>query len=732
MRLFKKKFIYTAQLDAMDCGPACLQSIALYYGKKLDLEYLRDITYITREGVSLLAIAKAAEKIGFKTRGVKIKLDILSKQVKCPCILYWRQEHFVVLYDIKTSRGKRIYRIADPSVGKIDLDEESFSKAWLQSFEHFEEYGICLLLEPSISFHKSDERKKKISVSFLLTYIKPYRQYYLQLLIGLILGGVFQILFPFLTQSIVDKGIGHRDIQAIYLIIIGFLCFTICNSIISYIRSSLLLHISSRINISIISDFLCKMLSLSLGFFDKKFTGDLIQRIKDHDRIEAFLVSNLLDILYSTMSIIVFGTILFIFNKYIFLIFLTGSTAYIGWLSFFLKRRRIIDYKRFIVSSQNQSSVYQLINGVQDIKLNNCEIEKRWEWERIQIKLFKISIAGLRLEQLQTIGATLLNDIKNIGIVFFSAFLVIKGELSVGEMMAIQYINGQLNGPVSSVIQFIHSLQDAKISLERLGEIHLKKIENTPVVKLYKEELSNQNIYIHNVSFRYNDPYSPMILDNISLKIPVGKTTAIVGVSGTGKTTLLKLILGFYPPETGDIYVGTSNLKDIDLSRWRSVCGVVMQNGYIFNDTISNNICVNPDEFDEDRLYTVSKITNIYDFIINLPLKYDTRIGDDGIGLSQGQRQRILIARAIYKNPSYLFLDEATNSLDTKNENDIVSNLSTYFINKTKIIIAHRLSTIRNADQIVLIEAGRIKEIGTHRELIAQKGIYYNLVNKQL
>lgn len=719
------------QLDAMDCGPACLQSIAKYYGKSYAINQLRELSYITREGVSMLGLAKAAEKIGFRSRGVKLKLDVLINQAKLPCILHWQQEHFVVLYKIKKKKDDCVFYIADPAVGKVHINKSDIEKGWLQHRENGEDLGICLLLEPTPNFYTKQPENNKLNISFILKYLKPYHKYFFQLFLSFIVGGLLQLIFPFLTQAIVDKGINLKNVNFIYLILIGQLFFSLSNALVNFIRSFLLLHISSRINISILSDFLLKLLNLPISFFDKKFTGDLLQRIKDHDKIESFLISDTLNILFNIISIVIFSIILLIYSKSIFLIFIIGSILYITWILFFLKKRKEIDYKKFIVSSQNQSNIYQLINGVQDIKLNNCEIEKRWEWESIQIKLFKISLSGVKLEQIQTIGATLINEIKNICITFIAAILVMDGTISIGSMLAIQYINGQLNAPVASIIQFIHSFQDAKIALERLSEVHTQNNEENR----YKNSVSiqpNVDIILKNVSFRYGDPYAKRVINNFDLKIPFGKTTAIVGVSGVGKTTLIKLLLGFYPPESGDIYIGNESLDSIDIGKWRQKCGVVMQDGYIFNDSIANNICVKPDNIDKERLSFAANVANIMDYVMSLPLKFNTKIGDEGVGLSQGQKQRILIARAVYKNPDYLFFDEATNALDAKNENTIIDNLSKFISGKTLIIIAHRLSTIKNADQIVLLNDGCIAEIGTHSELLEQKGIYYTLVQKQL
>ena len=730
-----KKFICLNQRDSMDCGPACLQSIAYYYGKKIEITKVRDLCHITRNGVSLLGIAKAAESLGFKTRGVKINLENLIKSNNFPCILHWRQEHFVILYKVKIKKNKTIFYVADPAAGNITVDEASFKKAWCSHITNNEDIGVCLFLEPTLKFRNKtivNNNNSNNSLLKFISYIKVYKKYYFQLFIGLILGAIFQLVFPFLTEKVIDKGIGHHDLNIIFIILIGFLFFIICESIVNLLRSTLLLHISARINITIVSDYLYKLLRLPLGYFDKKFTGDILQRVKDHDKIESFLVSDLLNIIYSFLTILIFGILLLIFNHYIFIIFLIGSLIYIVWILFFLKKRKIIDYRRFIISSLNQSSLYQLIMGIKDIKLNNCELEKRWEWEKIQVKLFKINISGLKLQQIQSIGGNLINEIKNILIILFSAYLVIKGEITLGSMMAIQYINGQLNTPVINIISYILSLQDAKLALDRSNEVNNENSEFDN--KQLFSEINNKklNISINKVYFRYNDPYSTYILEDISLNIPYGKTTAIVGISGTGKTTLFKLLLGFYKPEKGQILIGNYNLNEIDPSWWRSKCGVVMQDGFIFNDTIANNICINQEELNEEKIIQVCKITNIFDFIMKLPLNFNTKLGDDGLIISQGQKQRILIARALYKNPDFIFLDEATNSLDTKNESEITRSLYEFTKDKTKIIIAHRLSTIKNADQIIVLDKGKIIEIGNHKSLVENKGSYYHLVNNQL
>lgn len=726
---FHHFFTYRFQLDAMDCGPACLQSIAAYYGKSYTLSEIRNRSCLTKEGVSLLGLAKAAESIGFRTRGIKTSLDILAKQAKLPCILHWRLSHFVVLYDIKKKKENYTFFIADPAAGKVRINSSDMEKGWLRYQEDGKSCGVCLLLEPTSLFYAKTPEIKKLNISFILNYLKPYKRFLFQLVLSFIVGALVQLIFPFLTQAIVDKGIGLRNINFIYLVLASQLFFSISNATAGYIRNILMLHISSRINISLLSDFITKLLNLPISFFDRKFTGDLLQRIKDHDKIETFLVSDTLNITFNVLSIIIFSIILFVYNYLIFMIFLTGTILYISWIMFFLKHRKEIDYKKFIAASQNQSNIFQLINGVQDIKLNNCEMEKRWLWEAIQVKLFKISLDGIKLEQLQTIGSNLINEIKNICITFISALLVMDGKISIGSMLAIQYINGQLNTPVASLIKFIYSLQDAKISLERLGEVHLQDNE---ICNFSSKIPHAADIMLENLSFRYGDPYAKMTLDGINMVIPFGKTTAIVGISGAGKTTMVKLMLGFYSPEKGNIMIGKTPLNALNIREWRDKCGVVMQDGYIFSDTIANNICVKPEALNKDRLLFASDAANITDFIMSLPLKYDTKVGDEGIGLSQGQKQRILIARAIYKNPDYLFFDEATNALDSKNERFITENLKKYIPGKTLIVIAHRLSTIKHADKIVVLDKGHIVEEGSHSELLLKQGTYYSLIQNQL
>ncbi len=723
------KFPFYQQFDVMDCGPSCLRMVAKYYGKHFSNESLREKSYITREGVSLLGISDAAESIGMRSMGVKITFDQLKKEAPLPCIVHWGQEHFVVVYKIR--KGK--VWIADPAFGRLEYSEKEFCEKWISTVENGEGKGICLLLQPSPDFYKDDDEKSnRTGFRFVLNYLKPYRKLVIQLLLGFLLGSLIQLVLPFLTQSVVDIGINNQDIGFIYLVLLAQLVLFISRMSVEFIRSWILLHISTRINISIISDFLIKLMKLPLGFFDSKMIGDILQRIEDHDRIERFLTAQSIGVLFSVFSMVVFSIVLAIYSLKILAIFLIGSALYFAWIYVFMKRRRELDYKRFNKLSENQSKLIQIINGMQEIKLNNYEKQKRWEWERVQAGLFKVSVKSLLLQQYQDAGSVFINETKNILIIIIAATAVVNGELTLGMMLAIQYIIGQLNTPLRQLIGFMHNAQDAKISLERLSEIHEKKDESSAETSYVKNLPENKGISISNLVFQYEGPRSPKVLNDINLEIPERKITAIVGTSGSGKTTLIKLLLGFYPPVAGDIKIGGTRLANFSPKMWRDNCGVVMQDGFIFSDSIARNIVVNDDIVDQERLIRAVKLANIQDYIESLPLSYNTKIGQEGVGLSQGQKQRILIARAIYKSPEYLFFDEATNALDANNEKLIMENMDLFSAGKTVVVVAHRLSTVKNADQIVVLEKGEIVERGTHDELISKKGKYFELVKNQL
>jgi ATP-binding cassette subfamily B protein len=722
-------FPFIRQLDAMDCGPTSLAMIARYYGKVYSQQTLRERCFITREGVSMLGTSDAAESIGMRTMGVRITFDQLANEVLLPCIAHWKQNHFIVVYKIK---NKFIY-VADPAHGLVKYTKEEFMAGWGSTRQEGENQGLCLLLEPTPDFYKmEDERLNKSSFKFLFSYLRPYKKFLVQLLLGMLIGSMLQLIFPFLTQAIVDFGINNQDIGFITLILIAQLALFAGRTSVEFIRSWILLHVSTRINISLISDFLIKMMKLPIGFFDTKMIGDILQRIGDHRRIENFLTTSTLNILFSLINLVIFGIVLFIYDMRIFTIFIIGSVLYFTWIYLFMKKRRELDFKRFNQLADNQSNLIQLITGMQEIKLNNCEKQKRWQWERIQARLFRVNIKSLSLSQYQQIGSVFINQTKDIFITFFAAKAVIDGNMTLGMMLAVQYIIGQLNSPIEQLINFMHSTQDAKISLERLGEIHQKKDEEDPDEEKVSILPRDKSINISGLSFQYEGPHSEFVLKDVNLQIPESKITAIVGVSGSGKTTLIKLMLGFYPPSKGEIKIGDLDIRNISSRLWRQRVGSVMQDGFIFSDTIAKNIAVRDEVVDKKRLLESARIANIQEFVDSLPLGYNTKIGQEGHGLSQGQKQRILIARAAYSNPEYLFFDEATNALDANNERAIMENLENFFKGRTVVIVAHRLSTVKNADQIVVLDKGKIAEKGTHRELTKIKGAYYNLVKNQL
>ncbi len=730
-----RNFPFFLQLDAMDCGPVSLQMIAKFYGKHFSLDKLRSITFTTKEGVSLFAISEAAEQIGFKTVGGRLTFDKLEREALLPCIVHWNQEHFVVVYKIKPKnifrRKAKVY-VADPARGLVSYNEEIFKEHWISTKSGGEDKGIVLLMEPTQAFYKqeSDKTNRK-SLKFLFGYFIRYKRFFGQLLIGLLLGSLFQLIFPFLTQAIVDTGIANKNIGFIYLIMLAQLVLTISRMLVDFIRRWILLHISTRINISLISDFFIKLMKLPMSYFDTKLTGDILQRINDHERIEQFLTAQTLSTLFSFFTLVIFGAVLWIYSFKVFAIFFIGSVIYTLWILIFQKKRRELDYKYFDVKAKNQNKTYQLIQGMQEIKLQNCEKRKRWEWEDVQADLFKVNISSLRLEQTLEAGNIFINETKNIIITVVVALAVINNQMTLGMMLATQYIIGQLTLPIDQTLDFIHDLQDTKISLERINEIHEKEEENANK-ETQKQNLTDKNINIEHLVFQYEGPHSKKVLNDINLTIPQGKVTAIVGISGSGKTTLIKLLLQYYHPVEGKIKVSNENLTEFNTTWWRNQCGVVMQDGFIFSESIAHNIAVSDDEIDKKKMLKAAKIAMIHNSIMELPLKYNTVIGNEGQNLSQGQRQRVLIARAVYKNPDFLFFDEATNALDANNESAIVENLQEFYEGKTVIIAAHRLSTVKNADQIVVLDDGKIVEVGNHQELTKKRGAYYKLVKNQL
>lgn len=727
-----QKFPYYKQLDAMDCGPTCLRMVAKHYGKAYSLEYLREKCYISRNGVTVAGISDGAEAIGLRTLAVQVPFSKL-REAPLPCIVYWRQRHFVVVYKIK----KNWVWVADPGHGLVKYSREDFLKGWTDrvtlSGDVESLTGIALLLEPSPEFYNRNiSSEEKLSWGYLFDYLKPYRSFIIQLMLGMIVGSILQLIFPFLTQSIVDRGIAFQDINFVYLILAGQLMLFVSSMAIQFIRSWIMLHVSSRINISLVSDFLAKLMRLPISYFDSRIVGDILQRIEDHERIERFITGSTISVLFSAVNFVVFAFILAVFNIPIFTVFMVSTVFYFLWVWLFLKKRKELDFRAFDQMASQQSIQVQLVKGMQDIKLNNCENIKRWEWERSEAKLFKISVDGLKLSQYQKFGASFVSNLKDILITFLSAKAVIDGDITLGTMLAIQYIVGQANAPLGSLIGFVQEAQDAKISLDRLNEVRKREDEDPPKIKKLKAYSSNRSLILKNASFRYGGPSSPNILNELNLVIPEGKITAIVGPSGSGKTTLLKLLLKFYEPQSGGVFLGQQNLNNFYAKWWRDQCGTVMQDAYLYSDTIANNVALSSDFINMERLSHALYVANIHEFVEMLPLGVETKIGEEGLGISQGQKQRLMIARAVYKNPEYLFFDEATSALDANNEAAIQEKLERFFSGKTVVIVAHRLSTVKNADNIIVLDNGEIIEDGTHEELIEDQGFYYSLIKNQL
>lgn len=726
-------FPHYTQLDTMDCGPSCLRMIAQYYGKSYTLETLRERCFITREGVSLLGISEAAESIGMHTIGVKITLGQLAEEAVLPCIIHWNQNHFVVLYKIdKNRRGGYRFHVSDPASRRLIYDESEFRKCWISNKE--EEVGTALLLEPGPDFKDMEDENRKAGrdLMFFTRYLYPYKSQFMQLLLGMLVGSGLQMIFPFLTQSLVDVGIHSSDLSFVTMILVAQLVLFVSQLSIGFIRSWIMLHVNSRIDISLISDFLIKLMKLPLRYFDTKMTGDIMQRIGDHARIKTFLMGNSINIIFSLFNFLLFGAILGYYSIIILGIFLLGNSIYIMWVLFFMKYRRQLDAKRFSLAAGEQSKLIQLVQGMQEIKLNNCERQKRWEWERIQVKLFKISVKGLQIGQLQQLGTLFFSQTTNFLLTFIAAKSVIDGSMTLGMMMSLTYIIGQVSAPVSEFIGFAQAYQDARISLERLNEVHRRKDEEKDITAKLNTMPESSNVRFEHVTFSYSGADRDYALDDVSLTLPEHKVTAVVGASGSGKTTLVKLILGFYQPNKGVVKIGEAPVSLINPHVWRSKTGSVMQDGYIFSDTIARNIAVSSEHVDQERLRHAVKMANIEEYINSLPLGYETKIGMEGNGLSQGQRQRLLIARAVYKNPDFIFLDEATNALDANNEKVIMENMNEFYKGKTVLIVAHRLSTVRNADNIIVLDKGKIIEQGTHDELTSKRGAYYNLIKNQL
>ena len=728
-----RKITIIFQHDSMQCGIACLQMVCKYFGREYSLDSLSKLCFATTEGVSMLGINEAANTLGLHTISARVTTTMLGK-APLPSILHWDQNHFVVLYKVK--KGKKFY-VADPGKGLVTYGLDEFKQHWISTKSNGEDKGIAMFLETTPAFftYKMEDEehiKEKRSFRFLLGYVRKYRKYFGQIILGLVVGSLLQLVLPFLTQSIVDVGIKNQDIGFVWLILLGQLMLTISRTAIDFIRRWLLLHISLRINISLVSDFFIKLLKLPMSFFDTKLMGDLMQRMNDHTRVNNFLTQQTLNITFAVLTFVVFSVVLFFYNKLVFTIFLLGSILYGAWMTLFLKRRKVLDYELFEQQAINNNKTYEFITSMQEIKLQDCEQRRRWEWEDTQAELFGVQMKSLKLQQTQEAGSIFINEVKNIIITVVAATAVIHGQMTLGMMLAVQYIIGQLNSPVEQLMNFFYSLQDVKISLERINEIHQMDDENGKEGLQTSIEDKSEGIDIKNIMFKYDPHALRKTIDDVGIHIPQGKVTAIVGASGSGKTTLIRLMLGYYPILEGTINIGNTDINKLNKKWWRRQCGVVMQDGVIFSESIARNIAVDDGDIDKERLLKAAEIACIKDYVMALPLKFNTKIGRDGVGLSQGQKQRILIARAVYKNPDYIFLDEATNSLDANNERSIVENLDKFYKGKTVVIVAHRLSTVKNADQIVVIDHGKVVEVGNHESLTAKRGAYYNLVKNQL
>ena len=716
-------FPFFKQLDVMDCGPASLKIISKHYGKNFSMKYLRDKCNITREGVSLKDLSRVSEDLGLRTLPLKMAYEDLLKKIPLPCILHWNHNHFVVLYKIKKNK---VY-ISDPQIGLVSYKKEEFEYAWKKNNER----GVVLVIEPSPKFYDTEDVVVKSIFSNYFKYLKPHKNFLIQVFFGMLMGIVISLIFPFITQSIVDIGIETQDFDFINILLVAMIVLTISSVFSKYVQSRMMLYVADRVNISMVSDFIQKTLKLPVSFYERKMTSDILNRINDHNRIQKFILNSFLGIVIATLSFIVYAVILSFYDISLFLFFLGGTILYVLWIILFLKRRRILDHKFFDSTIYNQNEIIQIAENSGEIKVNNLEQKKRWDWERSRFDIYNLNIKLLNLTQTQNIGTSIIDQLKNVFITYFAAKAVIDGDMTLGMMLSAQYIIGQMNGPVNQLISFIQSYQDAKISLERVSEVVYEEQEEVVYEGLEMPIPKKQSIYINNLSFKYHKS-TPYVLKDINFEIPYEKTTAIVGQSGSGKTTLMKLLLRLYQDYEGEIKIGNTDFKSTNINQWRGSCGVVMQEGKIFNDSILMNIVLDDESTNVERLQTVIKQANLEEFINSLPQKLYTVIGQGGNGISGGQKQRILIARALYKNPDFFFFDEATNSLDTKNEKEITGNLREVIAGKTTVIIAHRLSTVKSADTIIVLDRGKIVENGNHEDLVKKKGYYYNLVSNQI
>lgn len=713
----------------MDCGPTCLRMIFRYYGSNVSRETIRTQTQLGPTGTSLLGLNEVANSFGFKTVSARLTFDQLIDDAMLPCILYWDQYHFVVLTP-ESTEDKLV--VADPAKGLVSYTRSEFEKSWLLPDDAGKHTGIALIMQPGPEFTRRNDKETATGWTLLKRYTKIYRRQLSWLVIGLIAGSLLQVAFPYLTQGVVDKGINAKDLTFIQVLIIAQLMLLVTQAVIEFIRSRTLMLISTKISLSVLSDFWTKLMKLPLHFFDSRQTGDILQRIHDHQRVESFVTQMALQTIFSVFTLAIFSVVLLTYHIPVFLVFVAGSVSYVLYIRAFLEKRRVLDVNRFSLSSKESSMTVQLITGMHEIKLNNAEERKKNEWRELRSSLFDLNFKSLNLNQYQQAGALLINQGKNLLITFIVAKSVMDNELTIGAMMAIQYIIAQLSAPVERLVSFTQQAQDTQLSLERLNEVYELDDEGSGRTSMAKEIYGDHNIVFRSMSFTYPGYGNEPVLSKLDLVFPARRTTAIVGMSGSGKTTILKLIQKFYDSYDGSILIGNTDLRNLDPHFWRSISGSVMQEGVIFSDTITNNITISDPAPDKERMLRACKIANITEFIESLPLKFNTRIGTDGNGISSGQKQRILIARAVYKDPSFILFDEATNALDANNEQEIMQNLSTFFRQRTSIIVAHRLSTVRQADKIIVLEKGKVIEEGSHESLVASRGKYFELVRNQL
>lgn len=721
-----KRFPTEYQMDAKDCGPASLKMVAKYFGRYYSLQYLRDKCGITKEGVSLLGISAAAESIGLHTAAFKCTIDDVIMKVPFPAIAFWNENHFVVVYHA----DKKHVWVSDPVKGHVKYSRQEFIVGW---YLKNEDKGVLLALEPTADFNlsKQEKEQEKNSLQSMLRYFMPYKKQFALIFFVMFVVTLLQGVLPFISKAVIDVGINTSDVKFINMVLVGNICILLSVMVFNVVRDWILMHITARVNISLISDYLVKLMKLPVTFFENKLLGDILQRAQDHERIRSFIMNNSLSLIFSVFTFVIFSIILLIYNSVIFYIFTAGSVLYIVWVLLFLSIRKKLDWQYFELVSKNQSYWVETVSAIQDIKIYNYERSRRWKWEEIQARLYHVNKRVLAVTNLQNLGAQFIENIKNMAITFFCAMSVISGDITFGVMISTQFIIGMLNSPLVQFIHFIVSAQYAKISFLRMNEIrHLEDEDELLSVGTTTILPENKSLILKKVMFQYA-PHLPMVLTNINLYIPENKVTAIVGSSGCGKSTLLKLLVRLYKPSYGTINMGGMNVTALNLRVWRDMCGVVMQDGKVFNDTVKNNIVLDDENVDEEQLVKCCQIAQIKEEIDQMPRGFDTEIGEQGRGLSGGQKQRLLIARALYRNPKYLFMDEATNALDTVNEQKIVQALKRAFKNRTAVIIAHRISTIRNADQIVVMDKGQIVEIGTHEILMGKQGVYFTLVSSQ-